>query len=461
MVEVEAPFRDVLLFAWVGARNSDLTVLNLHDKKQLDGRVEDWLIDRNITELVSYNQLANKALGLVCLEFIDASASVLKRRTTEQRLFGQLLGGLANCIHYKVKHSCFINNSIQQTHHDAPERSVFYIALGENMNLAHYDAVALNENSAGRLLDLQVAGMAAPTTVRQEFEAWCDLYNLIQEPIPTTLLFIPHPICLLMCDHTWESCCLSWSRQFHSRCRHLAYRQMLQSLKQELQEVFIDDSADQNEEEQLPPPPANVVCGRGAFLEIADHIKVLSEIASQHCDTEESAHQLLDTTTLWLNWLSSLCEAQSSEEFNRRAWLKTQVRGSHWSPLVGAHGKYSSDFLIACLRVALGSVLFSGQKGAALRSRMLRVASCLPQSLATVLKDQLEHAQIPSDATMSRRKLYLDTAFMCEKRADFHEGSERGDIYILLIDASPLSHDNILMFEHWAINGLMLDSAGT
>ncbi len=61
---------------------------------------------------------------------------------------------------------------------------------------------------------------------------------------------------------------------------------------------------------------------------------------------------------------------------------------------------------------------------------------------------------------MDRGRLWLDVAEMLRQRDLSKEGIERGDVYFVLGDSSPIGHRNFLMLEENILDGRKIQLAG-
>ncbi len=120
---------------------------------------------------------------LVLLQFAGAVPSILKARSTEERLQAALFEGFSNCLQFTIVEKVGIN--------DWQANSTIWTAYAENNHISTHDAVSLRESCVDRLLSLE---STEGTAMNTHFEAWCEKYNLRNEPKPTTLMFVPFPM---------------------------------------------------------------------------------------------------------------------------------------------------------------------------------------------------------------------------------------------------------------------------
>ena len=217
--------------------------------------------------------------------------------------------------------------------------------------------------------------------------------------------------------------------------------------------------AESNKEATVELP--KLATGQGTVFEIAEHLQALTQKAASACEDSESKQDLEAVSKHWLLWLQRLASATSPEEFNRYVWSKSSRRGENWQPLVHEHGRFSADFILQCLQVTFGALISTTCSGSAyFRNHMRRVIQCLPPNLASLLEEPLDKVVLPSRQTLDRGRLWLDSAFMIYQRDVNKAGIERGDVLYVLGDASPLAHKNMLMLEHWRLDGSKVALAG-
>ena len=447
--EVVKVLKSQFVIAWVGSRAPNKEHrLGQHDSEQLGGRVNDFLADKQIPILPPWADCTSKTCGLVLVKFKEGgTTSNLVRRTAEERILAGMHGGFQHCFSFDVVEKCGITRCVSN--------DAIWTAMGENKNLSMHDAIALGEMCVDRFLSLDSTGAS---TVGVEFERWCHQYNLHRQPKPITLVFLPCPVSLLLTQTDgWQTMALSWNQKFHKRCPYASFRDDLQQWRVCLQQLLPDELS-------LPGQPIEtpkLVAGQSLFLELQDHIQSLTHQAMLACSDDEAKKNLEDMSKHWLSWLERLAKAHSADEFLEYSWSRSCTRGGFWQPIVAQHGKYSAAFIVQCLQVTLGALLSTNVQGRDyFRSHMRKVICCLPPNLASLLAEQLDHVALPSRQTMDRGRLWLDVAEMLRQRDLSKDGIERGDVYFVLGDSSPIGHRNFLMLEENILDGRKIQLAG-
>ena len=108
-------------------------------------------------------------------------------------------------------------------------------------------------------------------------------------------------------------------------------------------------------------------------------------------------------------------------------------------------------FLIQCLLFAL-HLKESSSVARALR----RAFAILPDYWCKTLETCFSMESIPSAATISRARLYLDTAYMGFMRKEFSRLIASDSVFFLLMDSSPQGFQNWMMSEVFGIEGCEL-----
>ena len=177
-----------------------------------------------------------------------------------------------------------------------------------------------------------------------------------------------------------------------------------------------------------------------------------SSIVSASSDPELTTNDLEQ----YVIWLNSLREATCSKRRTAdHAWEKQSSsfsgraggRGA-FNPSTGTRGRYRTMFLIQCLLFAL-HLKESSSVARALR----RAFAILPDYWCKTLETCFSMESIPSAATISRARLYLDTAYMGFMRKEFSRLIASDSVFFLLMGSSPQGFQNWMMSEVFGIEG--------
>ena len=150
----------------------------------------------------------------------------------------------------------------------------------------------------------------------------------------------------------------------------------------------------------------------------------------------------------YIIWLNSMREASCKQRTMAHVWepvyskMGKRLMGGDFSRLAGSHGRYRALFLIQCVLLAL-EVKSSSSLGVALQ----RAFAVLPDVWGKTLSECFSVKYMPSGATISRSRLYLDAAFMMYMRAQHQEWVRNSSVFFVLMDSSPQGFQNWMMSE--------------
>ena len=83
------------------------------------------------------------------------------------------------------------------------------------------------------------------------------------------------------------------------------------------------ESADEDNEH------AGIVYGPVAFKHFAKHMQDIANQLLAEVGSAEVRQEIGNSNSFWIDWLWRLATAQSTEELNRLAWQKTDLRGGY------------------------------------------------------------------------------------------------------------------------------------
>ena len=136
----------------------------------------------------------------------------------------------------------------------------------------------------------------------------------------------------------------------------------------------------------------------------------------------------------YIIWLNSMREATSAKRVMVHVWEATGkgLQGGRFNKAAESHGRYRAMFLIQCILLALHL------KSSSTMARALRRAfAVLPGVWSQTLSHCFSVERVPSGATISRARLYLDAAFMLHMRERHEQLLESQTVFYALMDSSP------------------------
>ena len=150
----------------------------------------------------------------------------------------------------------------------------------------------------------------------------------------------------------------------------------------------------------------------GMFRQIADSLIAWASAIIESPVDEEERHSRRMSIEQMIAWLLSLSShGDESELVNSR--LKVRQFGE-WNKELGKFTAYKSGFLLECL-----ILMFSLRDASKLASTVKQAMRVLPPMWAASLTALMRHDRtLPSAATLSRARLYVDVGFMlfCRRR---------------------------------------------
>ena len=254
---------------------------------------------------------------------------------------------------------------------------------------------------------------------------------------PQSAIQIPVGLCFLIQNSLWRTLAVVPTGKWDMDCDVLG-------LLKEVKAVALQcESRGQSLETFLPLEglrPTNTF-----FSMLADDLCEWSRAILNASEDSEATAAGLERYVLWLNTMrEATCKQRTLTHVWEPVFSKAGKRlmGGDFSKLAGSHGRYRALFLIQCVLLAL-EVKCSSSLGVALQ----RAFAVLPEIWSKTLSECFAVQCVPSGATISRSRLYLDAAFMLYMREQHEEQISRGSVFFCLMDSSPQGFQNWMMSE--------------
>ncbi|OLP98609.1 hypothetical protein AK812_SmicGene18941 [Symbiodinium microadriaticum] len=264
--------------------------------------------------------------------------------------------------------------------------------------------------------------------------------------LPRTAFQIPLGLCYLASHLSWRSLALVPNSKWDADCDAICLHQEVR--------YFADRCQFQGSAIADFVAPSVLQPSNQLFTALAEDLcQWASSIVSASEDPELTTNDLEQ----YVIWLNSLREASSSKRRTADHQWEKQTSSSFsgraggrgaFNPSTGTRGRYRTMFLIQCLLFAL-HLKESSSVARALR----RAFAILPDYWCKTLETCFSMESIPSAATVSRARLYLDTAFMGFMRKEFSRLIASDSVFFLLMDSSPQGFQNWMMAEVFGIEG--------
>ena len=290
-----------------------------------------------------------------------------------------------------------------------------------------------------------------------------------------TVLQLPYEIASLICVDLWKYLALdirsrvaksssmfgSWTAM--KRNPYLQDHLKPTRLEHRLEDALEVDSA-----------PSTNIFEQSMFLQMANSLRTWAETIAQNSANVQGTQGQI---ALYVDWLDECVRALDKER--SQAWLRTQtgrrggdqtqhalapfqqtVRGNTFAPLFLIHALIFSFHLRSTDKTA--NMKKWGHDTSALNVVMARALRCFPPEVASLAQLVVQKMVLPSAATMTRARFYLDVAWMLQM-SQFHSRliSEGACLYGML-DSSPQGGRNWLMTEYSGIHGRsLIEAAGS
>ena len=192
--------------------------------------------------------------------------------------------------------------------------------------------------------------------------------------------------------------------------------------------------------------------------------------SSSICASTDNPQETRDLIHRYVLDLNTAHESHSSEAFASYAWeLGGAKHGKFYNQQLQAFGQYRAAFLLECVMFS-----FNLRRSGLLKKALIRAVRVLPPFWSSTLEDMLKGGCLPSEATISRARLFLDVAFMLHWQqvwknqmlagATLDSKSGPGEckcpgVLYLLADSSPQGQQNWFMVEVFGIHAEALPRA--
>ena len=157
----------------------------------------------------------------------------------------------------------------------------------------------------------------------------------------------------------------------------------------------------------------------------------------------------------YILWLDSTHESMAPKAFASHAWETSKKKaGGALHKGLGRRGQYATSFLLQTVMFAMHL-----RNSAALSVALRKAFALLPPLWSNVLQESLSMVAVPSAATISRAKLFLDVTYMLYMRTRLQDLLGEGSCFYLLCDSSPQGNQNWEMMEWYGIKGSCMAQA--
>ena len=152
----------------------------------------------------------------------------------------------------------------------------------------------------------------------------------------------------------------------------------------------------------------------------------------------------------YILWLDSMHESMAPRAFVSHAWevSSKQKPGGALNKALGRRGQYATSFLLQTVMFAMHL-----RNAAALSVSLRKAFALLPPVWRNLVQESLTLISLPSAATVSRAKLFLDVTYMLYMRGHLKALLDAGSVFYLLCDSSPQRNQNWEMMEWYGVKG--------
>ena len=237
-----------------------------------------------------------------------------------------------------------------------------------------------------------------------------------------TALQVPVGICYLIMNSVWQTLALAPSGKWDTDCDALP---LIVEVRRAANACEL-----KGEELQTFVPASSLQPTHQFFSLLADDLcewgRAIIAASSQQEETRESLEQ-------YVIWLNSMREATAKKRVMEHAWeASTKGRVGRYNLATQSHGRYRAIFLIQCVMLSF-HLKSSSTVGLALQ----RAFAVLPDIWQKTLSACFSVECVPSGATISRARLYLDAAFMSYMREKHERLIDEEAVFFALTDSSP------------------------
>ena len=415
-------------------------------KIKLSGSISEMLY-RPYDEEASFAELGHGQRGLVCAAAIlqegNVFRSALDTLSDEEHVLCDLLDGLRGSTFMRV-------NALVPLANPQPA-----VAAGQAAGHLR-EAFTLTPECIQRCLSAQAAqptlvpcnAASQPDVVREELLFKCfatiGVFPQTLDACMDTALQVPSGLCELLCKGLWETCGLSPKSRRSMDCSLYPLRDHVRARAAEI----TSDGKGSTVKLACDSIPLN----NHMYTALAQDLRKWSEaIIREHgsdsdVDIESQVHS-------YILWLDSMHEATAPRAFVSHTWqaCKKNQPGGALNRTLGQRGRYATCFLLQTVMFAMHL-----RNSAALSLALQKAFSMLPPVWRGALQDMLSQALLPSPATISRSKLFIDVTFMLFMRTRVADLLKEGSCFYLLLDSSPQGNQNWEMMEWCGVRGSCL-----
>ena len=254
---------------------------------------------------------------------------------------------------------------------------------------------------------------------------------------PTSALQLTPGLCFLVWQKIWRTIALVPGSRWDAGC----------DIGQLLLDVRSQARGCEKQGQSLTTflPPTELQPAHQFFNLLADDLCEWGRaIISSSTDPDTTASELEQ----YVIWLNSMREATSTKRVLEHIWEPIfsadgkRLQAGRFSKVTQSHGRYRTLFLIQCVLLA-----FQLKSSSSVAVSLQRAFAVLPDIWRKTLDSCFSVEFAPSGATISRSRLYLDTAFMLYARDKLCKLTEEGSAFFVLMDSSPQGFQNWMMTE--------------
>ena len=196
------------------------------------------------------------------------------------------------------------------------------------------------------------------------------------------------------------------------------------------------------------------------------------------CASADSADETRDSIHRYVLFLNSTHAAHSADMFVSHAWEGGGNSGKHYNRELQSFGQYRAAFLLECVLFSLNL-----RRSGLLQKALQGGVRCLPPFWGATLQNMLQSSCLPSEAKLSRSRLFLDVSFMlrmkefwrklvvrppgaavrdsCSSGSTGVQEDDAGGVLYMLADSSPQRHQNWFMVEVFGVYAKQLDKCAS
>ena len=349
---------------------------------------------------------------------------------------------------------------------DSQWRETLLLSRTQNQNMRRYDVVSMMEGAAETLLSKKAhePGRLRSQLIDEQmgdiWRRWQSEFEIGNLGFPLNVLFVGHPVSVLVTHCDWSTIVLSCDRLLQKNAEHYEYFQKVQGLINMQGPVLPATASSRLDPEPGPEEAQSDLFCRSQFEHLANLVKTMY----QHVLGEVNLNEDLDDESLknsvasYVAWLEHLSRAISLDDVGWM-WKKIDGRGGAHS---NGQGRYQTAYLFHCSKLCFGLIRRHCEgKPQALKSMMEKTVSLYPPAIRPVLHEIIENSDFISRSTESRARLWVDCSYMAVMRERHNKLISDPEACIFpLVDASQLKGKNMLMNEYYSIkSGSLLPAA--